>query len=283
MRISSIAYYLRYIFVALSTFIIISCTVTDKKKQWTPVEKMDQIVWADDDSEVAMVILHFEESQPDWLDTTTEKRYFKHQLFRQKINSEERTALTELRDHRLGHVFFMKSANYLITESILPGGARRFDKIDMQGHEILIVETPDEAHRPCQSATQKFTLTPTVLPAPDGQQLAYVYSPECNKATIEFLEIEHLTVLDNQTFNIDEPMHVTWHRDGYVIFSTVQRDKAWQVKVQEPPLPILPPRCLSPVTTSSSVSAEGHLIYLNEDTKKLVTREVGRKQAFGCQ
>ena len=291
--------YIKLITLCLSgIFFIASCSVVEKFKQekpkWTAVEQTDQIVWADDDSEVAIVILHFEEKSGDWLSGTTEKRYFKHQIFTQKINDKEKFPLTELRDHQVGQVFFMKSAAYLITESILPGGARRFDKIDLKGHEILIIETPDSVHQPCQTQqnsppveTEPTTPIPpvvyhTVIPSPDGGQLAHVYSPECGKASVEFLDAESLTVLDNQTFDIDEPMEVTWHRDGYIVFTTSKRDKAWKVKAKESPLPVLPPKCLSPVTTSSNVSAEGRLVYFDE-SNQLTTREIGRKEAFGCQ
>lgn len=273
-----------------SLFFITSCQVIDafkkppepeksEKKEWTPVEQIDQVVWADDGSEVAVVKLHFEKK--------TEKRYFKHQIFIQKINDKEKLPLTELRDHQVGQVFFMRSANYLIVESILPEKTRRFDKVDMKGHEILIIEIANEVS--CQSQQNSSTETKpppivhhTVIPSPDGRQLAHVFSPECKKASVEFLSADDLTVIDNQTFDIDEPMEVTWHRDGYIIFSTPKRDKAWQVKVKEMPLPIPPPQCLSPVTTSSHVSTEGRLVYVDENGK-LATREVERQKTFGCQ
>ncbi|OQW90451.1 MAG: hypothetical protein BWK79_19860, partial [Beggiatoa sp. IS2] len=120
---------------------------TKVEKEWTPVEQIDRIVWADDASEVAIVMLHSEEQKTE---NATEKRYFKHQIFTQKLDSTEKSPLTELRDHQVGQIFFMKSAGYLITESISQDDTRRFDKIDMKGHEILIIETPDKTHQPCQ-------------------------------------------------------------------------------------------------------------------------------------
>lgn len=270
-----------------SVLFITSCQVIDafkkppepEKKEWTPVEQIDQVVWADDGSEVAVVKLHFEEK--------TEKRYFKHQIFIQKINDKEKLPLTELREHQVGQVFYMKSANYLIVESILPEKTRRFDKIDMKGHEILIIEISNEVSCQSQQNSPTETTPPpvvhhTVIPSPDGKQLAHVFSPECKKASVEFLSADDLTVIDNQTFDIDEPMEMTWHRDGYIIFSTPKRDKAWQVKAKETPLPISPPQCLSPVTTSSHVSTEGRLVYVDEKGK-LATREIERKKTFGCQ
>lgn len=274
--------------LGMGVFLLASCSTTGLKKaepKWVPIERIEKVVWADDSSEVAVVVSHLEEKISGWLNKTTEKRNLNYQVFVQEINGNEKRPITELRDTPVGQIFFMKRAGYLVIESLLKDGGQSFDKMDMQGHEMLIVETSKEVC-PVQKAAAGSKPFPavyhTVIPSPDGKQLAHVYSPECGKVTIDFLDADSLTVVDGQTFDIDEPTDVTWHRDGYIIFATVKLDKAWKVAVQESPVPIQPPKCLSPKTTSSSVSTGGRLVYPDE-TGKLAMKRVEQKQIFGCQ
>jgi len=167
----------------------------------------------------------------------------------------------------------------------LGNGARRFDKIALNGNEILIIETPDTEHQGCRDKEPTSPKMPkparvqhTVIPSPDGQQLAYIYSPACGKVTVEFLHANNLSLFDSQTMDVDEPMNATWHIDGYVILAT--NSNAWKVTALAPPEPITSPKCLSPVTTSSDVSLEGKRVSFEGD--KLVTKDVGSQKAFGC-
>ena len=121
----------------------------------------------------------------------------------------------------------------------------------------------------------------TVIPSPNGQQLAHIYSPECRKVTVEFLHANNLNLFDTQTMAIDEPMNVTWHPDGYIIFVNHNQNKAWKITPLAPPMPVLPPKCLFPVTTSSNITLDGKMVYFEGD--KLVTKDVGPQKAFGCQ
>ncbi len=239
------------------------------------------VVWADDGSKLAMAI---QNQSSDNTDLSLPQ----HQIWVQNRDGSERRAITDWRNYQAKQIFYMKQAGYFVVESLLEKGARRFDKITANGNEILIIETPDSEHQPCRSST---TLTPdqalplqveqTVIPSPDGQRLAHIYSPECGKVTVEFLYANSLNIFDNQTMTIDEAMRATWHREGYIILTNYNNDKAWKVTPSAPPLPILPPKCWSPVTTSSDISLEGQKVYLEGDT--LVTEEVGRDKAFGCQ
>ncbi|BAP58222.1 hypothetical protein THII_3925 [Thioploca ingrica] len=239
------------------------------------------VVWADDGSKLAIAIQKNREGD------NTDLSSPQHQIWTQNQDGSDRHALTDWRDYQPKQLFYMKQAGYLVVESLLEKGARRFDKITLNGNEILIVETPDSEHQACQqsppSPEQSLPLQveQTVIPSPDGQQLAHIYSPECGKVTVEFLHANSLNIFDNQTMTIDEAMRATWHREGYIILANYNNDKAWKVTPSAPPLPVLPPKCGSPVTTSSDISLEGQKVYLDGDT--LVTEEVGRDKAFGCQ
>ncbi|MDM8568294.1 hypothetical protein QUF50_02010 [Thiotrichales bacterium HSG1] len=222
------------------------------------------VVWADDNSETAIITSHPKKDL--------------HKISVQNIKTGEQRDITEWRDYKSGKIFYMKQAGYFIVESILKNGARRFDKIAESGNEILIIETPDNKNQPC---TKKETaqVRHTVIPSPNGSQLAHVYSPECGMVTIEFLYANNLNVFDTQTMNIDEPMRIKWHSDGYIILVNYNNDKAWKVTPVALPLPISPPQCFEPVTTSSDISSDGEQVLFDGD--KLITKQVGIK--FGCQ
>lgn len=240
------------------------------------------VVWADDGSKLAIAI----QKNPEGDNTALSSP--QHQIWTQNQDGSDRRALTDWRDYQPKQLFYMKQAGYLVVESLLEKGARRFDKITLNGNEILIVETPDGEHQACQQSpppapnqSLPLQVEQTVIPSPDGQQLAHIYSPECGKVTVEFLHANSLNIFDNQTMTIDEAMRATWHREGYIILTNYNNDKAWKVTPSAPPLPVLPPKCWSPVTTSSDISLKGQKVYWDGDT--LVTEEVGRDKAFGCQ
>ncbi|MDM8558576.1 hypothetical protein [Candidatus Parabeggiatoa sp. HSG14] len=244
------------------------------------IQANNKVVWADDGSDV-VVVKHNK-------DNPSNQAHFKHQVSVQNIDGSGQRTITEWRDYQVDQIFYMKQAGYFIVESKLDNGVRRFDKINASGHEILIIETPDSEHQPCRgkkNTASNISKLPqvhhTVIPSPDGQQLAHIYSPECRKVTVEFLHANNLNIFDNQTVDIDEPMKTRWHSDGYVILSTYNNDKAWKIIPLTLPLPVLPPKCLLPVTTSSDVSLGGKKVYF--EGNKLATKDVGRQKAFGCQ
>ncbi|MDM8567710.1 hypothetical protein QUF74_18945 [Candidatus Halobeggiatoa sp. HSG11] len=230
----------------------------------TKLSQGKNVVWADDNSEAATVVSHPEKNL--------------HKISVHDIKTGEKRDITEWRDYKSGQIFYMKQAGYFIVESLLQNGARRFDKIEENGNEILIIETPDDKNQPC-SKEEKAQIYHTVIPSPNGLQLAHIYSPECGAVTIEFLYANNLNIFDTQTMNIDEPMRVKWHSDNYIILVNYNNDKAWKVTPVALPMPILPPQCFGPVTTSSNVSLNGEQVLFDGD--KLITKSVDTK--FGCQ
>jgi hypothetical protein len=275
--------------ILLASLILVGCS-GNVPRDWTLTEQNDKVVWADDGSDVAIVVLRFEERQGSLFSGTTDKRLMKHKIFVQNLDGSKRHPINkDWRDFQNGQLFYMKQAGYFVIESLLENGARRFDKISMDGDEILIIETPSNEHQPCQQNEKNTSydlpssaqVHHTVIPSPNAQYLAHLYSPECRKVTVEFLHANNLNLFDTQTMDIEEPMNVTWHPEGYIIFTNNNNDKAWKVIPLAPPEPLAPPKCTSPVTTSSNVSLEGKMVYFEED--KLVTKDVGPQKAFGCQ
>jgi len=241
-------------------------------KEGTPQQS---VVWADDGSEVAVVGVRI-------ADNSSQQHQFQHQIVVQNLDGSGQRTITEWRDYRHGRLFYMKQAGYFVVESLLDNGARRFDKMALNGNEILIIETPDNKHQPCQNADRRAQVDHSVIPSPDGLQLANIYSPLCGKVTVEFLHANNLNLFDNQTLDIDGPMKATWHPDGYVILATDNNSgKAWKIAPLSAPQPMTYPLCLSPVTTSSDISLEGQQVYF--EGNKLITKNIGSQKAFGCQ
>ncbi len=241
-------------------------------KEGTPQQS---VVWADDGSEVAVVGVRI-------ADNSSQQHQFQHQIVVQNLDGSGQRTITEWRDYRHGRLFYMKQAGYFVVESLLDNGARRFDKIALNGNEILIIETPDNKQQPCQNADRRAQVDHSVIPSPDGLQLANIYSPLCGKVTVEFLHANNLNLFDNQTLDIDGPMKATWHPNGYVILATDNNSgKAWKIAPLSAPQPMTYPLCLSPVTTSSDISLEGQQVYF--EGNKLITKNIGSQKAFGCQ
>jgi hypothetical protein len=260
-------------FILLTALLLIAgCGGQFVKKSSGAPQK--SVVWADDGSQVAIINIRL-------ADLSSEQEQYQHQIAVQNVDGSGQRSITEWRDYQPGRLFYMKQAGYFVLESLLDNGARRFDKIALNGNEILIIETPDDKHQPCQNAQQQAQVNHSVIPSPDGLQLAHIYSPLCGKVTVEFLHANNLNLFDNQTLEIDGPKQASWHPEGYVILGTNNSGKGWKIVPFSIPQPIPSPFCLSPVTTSSEISLEGQQVYFEND--KLVTKNVGRQKAFGCQ
>jgi hypothetical protein len=255
-------------------------------QDWKKVEQPQQAVWADDGSEVATTLLIYEEKSSAGKNAPTEKRNVKHQLFVQKADGTDRRAITGVREYKSGTLYHMKQAEYFVLESLLDNGARRFDKISPKGNEILIMEIPESSRLPtCPAKKGSKTIEPlqiaqTVIPSPDGKLLANIYSPECGQVTVEFLYANNLNFIDSKMLAISEPVNALWHPEGYILLVNNGIKQAWQVTIQGQPTSTTPPRCISPVTTSSNISASGEMIYFKD--KALATQKVTRENVFGC-
>ncbi len=273
-------------------FLLSACTPikeTEQIENWRTIEEKKQVVWADDNFEVATVILKYEQRKAT--SGKIVKRNFKHRIFSQQLDDQNPKPLTDWRDHQNGNIYYMRRNKYLLVESILDNGARRFDKIilDNSNKEIPIFESKSvEQYLPCGSVDLE-NVKPLaqvhhiVLPSPDGQQLAQVFSLECGKVTVQFEHAKTLQYIDSATLNIDQPFSPTWHLEGYLILAGYDGKTAWKVTTQSPPTRVDYPKCLFPPTTSSPVSLEGKLVYFDEEKTHLLTRKMDKDQVFGCQ
>ncbi len=249
-------------------------------KDWTTIQKSDKVVWASDGTEVAIILVSYEEQTRGYWNTTTEQRHFKYKILTQKFDGAEQRAITDWIESQPVQLFYMKEAGYLVVESLVEHNKRRFDKITLEGTIVPIVEER-QPYQPCAGTKLPLKqVSHQVIPSPAGEQLIEVYSPECGQVTVEFLQAHTLNIIDNQTFTIDQPMTALWSSDNTVILVSTRRDKAWKFAAQTPPVPIDPPLCVAPITSSNQVSLDGRLVYFEGEQLKI--KNIGRHKSFGC-
>lgn len=262
-----------------------------KPDTWHTIEQSNHVAWADDNSEVAVTVLHYEQAMLGDTDAEDEnskalpQRNFSHQIFLQDLAGKQRRPLSKIRPYQNGVLYYMRQAGYLIAEAFDPQTAmQRFDKLSVDGREWLIVENNLAANRPCKDQDIKTApqILHQVIPSPDGSQLLHVYSPRCGEASIEFLDAYDLNLRGAQQLLIDEPLLALWHPSGYAMLVNTTLTKAWQVTPDLSPQSITPPACLYPVTSSSNVSSDGRLAFFLDDGT-LGLQQVAAQQQFGCQ
>ncbi|MEN9848396.1 MAG: hypothetical protein RL368_1136 [Pseudomonadota bacterium] len=236
-------------------------------------ERKGQVVWAEDASELAYAVITEEkQTTPEG----EEKLNIRHQLFVQNPDGSQKREVSRARDHQSGALYYMKQAGYLVVESVLSTGARRFDRVLMNGNEILIIETSEKPHQACPNVS----LPHTVIPSPDGRVLASIYSSDCGQISVEFMYANNLSMIDAQTLDITQGVIPVWHPEGYLILVTQDGSTAWKVVIKEAAKKITAPLCKSPATSSSHIAADGRMASFEEEILQI--KEGSKQAAFGC-
>ncbi|MEN9461894.1 MAG: hypothetical protein RIS84_1914 [Pseudomonadota bacterium] len=236
-------------------------------------ERKGQVVWAEDASELAYsVITEEKQTTPEG----EEKLNIRHQLFVQNPDGSQKREVSRARDHVSGALYYMKQAGYLVVESILSTGARRFDRVLMNGNEILIIEAPEKPRQACPNVS----LPQSVIPSPDGRVLASIYSPDCGQVTVEFMYANNLSMIDAQTLDIAQGVTPIWHPDGSLILIAQDGSNAWKMVMKEAAKHIATPACKSPATSSSNIAADGRVASFEDDSLQI--KEGSKQAAFGC-
>jgi hypothetical protein len=223
----------------------------------------DLAVWSDDGAEVALVA-----------DTGDGPR-----IFVQTPGNSERRPIGQARPHPVAGLYYMRQAGYLVVESHPPGGGAKFDRLWLNGEEAPIIETLGADL--CEGVSRQ--ARPTVIPSPDGQVLAQVYSQSCGTATVDFLNPRDLLATDGYSVEIGAPVWATWHPGGYLLLAEEGTGKAWRISPNNPPQAAAYPRCGYPATTSSALSSDGRQVSLQGDSLVVENMGAASTRAFGCQ
>ncbi|MEM7018526.1 MAG: hypothetical protein AAF512_14445 [Pseudomonadota bacterium] len=264
--------------LSIAAFWIAGCGVMPGQKS-SPEEVAGEgmTVWSEDGSEALIAI------QQGWESPRSETERFEHRLFIDAMDGSERRALTSMRPNAVNTIYYMKNAGYVIVENRLPDKRARFQKIELNGKEITLFESRTPVWQLCGDVPTEGApvIEHTIIPSPNGESLAHVYSQACGSVTVDFLRARDLVATDSQTLTIESPPNITWHPDGDLIIAMADGETAWKLMAGLYQEKTDYPKCFDPKTSSSNVARDGRQIYLGDG--KLETREVGREQAFGCQ
>lgn len=224
-------------------------------------------VWANDGSAVAFVL--------------PEKS--KYQIYIQNPdNPQSRQAVGDVRDLPVKNLFFIKGLDYLIIESTLPEGGAKFDKLSLNGKEITILETKMPAAKLCKDKpTNPPIVEQTIIPSPDGRILANVGSQGCGEVTIDFLQAADLMTVGNYNLELNQGATATWRNDGFLVLASKDGKTAWQMLANQAPISATYPKCLTPVTSTSSIAADGRQAFVSESNISIEFTD--KSNAFGCQ
>ena len=239
---------------------------------WRDTAYYDRIVWSDDDEQLALVELRFEERDPlDPLQGTTDKRNFRHQLYVSDVDGANPTAIgSEREGQSAAEVFFMRSQGYVLLAAVREDGEADYARIDLDdGAETALSD-------PGFSARSWFA-----VPSPDGANIAQV-GIEGTSAEVRFVDGATLDpVASVVTLTFQNTPDFTFRPDGALVVTDGVSAKG--VHPGEEPFDTDVPACTLPKTTSSDVSSTGLFVFTDTDGRQISTRDEGEDAAFGCQ
>jgi len=257
------------LFLVLSSLLLSACSITQTKIVLPP----EHAVWSNDDTEIAVVQAITDPTNP-------ERHQF--QIFVRKPDGSDNRQVTEVRSEQIRQLYYVKDPGYVIAESILANERSRFDRINLEGNEITVMETRLGPTQICPKQSGALPLIQNgVLPSPDGQILAQLFNRTCGEIEINFLQAKDLLAVDGYSLKIDAPAQATWHPQGHLVITLNDGQTAWQLNVEQAPSPTDYPSCLYPATTSSNIAADGRRVILRNGQLKI--NQENAQRAFGCQ
>jgi hypothetical protein len=227
------------------------------------------VVWADDDSELALVTQ---------VNDPTDPQRIQHQIIVQKLDGSDRKTISDVRSGKPDRLYYMKKSGYIITRT-QKNGITKADKINLAGKEITILETRHAASNLCEQG-EGIALEPEIIPSPDGETLALIFSQACNEVTVEFSRAKNLQAIDGYSLEIDQAVTATWHSSGVIILASDDGKSAWRTSPNNPPKAATYPHCFNPTTTSSAIAQDGRKVEL---ISAQVNLSDGKHPSFGCQ
>lgn len=272
--------------LAFSAYLSTSLLLTSCGKEETRTKQLDQVVWSDDGTEQAYVVMRFTEKRSlNPLNGTTEKKNFTHQVFIGKSDGTNHRAVgNEFTGQNGASLYYMKNAGYIVASTLEANGDgagfERFYKLDMNGTTYRLTQEPNEV----------------AVPSPDGKYISRVrFHPEqCNTlpdtphgsnctVDLQFLDAQTLQIVDDKTshlnFGTDSAVpDVTWTNAGEFIVST--GNKAFSITPSTTAKDASKPECFNPKTSSSNINAAGQFVFVSGNQ---ILSQPATEPGFGCQ
>jgi len=260
---------------------------------WSNKNNFDQVVWADDQSGIALTQTSYQNRLCTACKSVT--RNFKSQLYTANSDgSNKKTLGSEVNHQSGGSLYYMATVGYIITSvnyTFSKDGAEltisEYYKVLISSGEFNLVTAIADNYDSTTGVVQ--SSTGDVIPSPDGSILVSISITSLNgeslshEVIINFFNASTLDLMGNSfKKNHNGTVDYTWDplnhfRVTYqgIITST------FLYKVNSPPYLISEPNCFDPKTTSSSISASGEELYIQDYKQGTVASKMG--QAFGCQ
>lgn len=266
----------------LATAILASLGLTACNDDAVKTEQLDRVVWSDDNTEEALIVLKFEEKHSmNPLDGTTLKSNFSHQVYVQNRDGSNRHPIgNEFLGQNGFDFYYMKSAGYLIASYIATGSddnpVTRYYQLKLDGSVNQLTSKPDMR----------------VIPSPNGAYLALItfYPAACGNPAgncpmdVEFLDANSLASVGKKqqlSFEHGKTPELTWNLGGQFLLTTDEQTFAVRPDAEEPS-PANTPACTYPPTSSSSIATSGDFVYPAQN--QVQTRPTTQsEQPFGCQ
>lgn len=246
-------------------------------------EQLSRVVWSDDNSEQALVVMRYEEATPAMnpISAGGLESNFSHQIYIQNADGSKRHAVgIEFQGQSGFDLYYMKEAGYIVAtmmendESNQP--VTRYFQLWMDGTVSRLTDKPDMK----------------IIPSPDGQILAQVtqYPATCQNPAgncpvdVSFIDATSHDSLGKKiqaNFSGGQLPAMTWNTQGEFILAGATQAQALtpgSSEIRSVPIPA----CTYPPTSSSQVAANGAYIYSSAGS--ILSRPAAQNEAsFGCQ
>ena len=200
-----------------------------------------KIIWAEDDAAIAF---HLQEAEG-------------YQLYIEGMEDEgKRQALGKPSPHKPLAWYFMRKQGYVLRKSQDDKGRFYFDRIDLQGNEITVLEL-----QPTVLNCPQPVLEPNILPSSNGRYLAFSYYSDCDTLQLDFLRARSLASTANYSLNV-QASSLHWQEKDLII-TDAEEQMAWRAQRRVAPEAVAYPSCVLPETSSSYQSSQGEIAILD--------------------
>jgi hypothetical protein len=233
----------------------------------SPATQLDQAVWSDDDSELLLIELLFDEGWAPPGEGTTPKENFRHQLYIADADGSDRRVLGEEQEAQNGGQPYLMSAAGYVLWSVVAGD---------EGKEAFRWMSLDDGTTRALDPLTADVEFGFAVPSPSGAHIALVSS---SGGYVEMLDGTTLEVVaDASPEALSGNVDWTWTPDGS--FVVTDRNRAFAVDTSGVVTEVEVPYCTYPKTTSSRISAEGVMVFVDGETVGF--SDPFPTTAFGC-
>lgn len=275
---------------------------------WTPVDRINSMVWSEDGQRIAYTRLAYEERNPLIpLSGTTDKRNFRYSLYHAAPDGSDQVTVVKDRSSLVGQLWYMKAANYiLIYEYAERGSDARFVryKLSDNSRATVVVDQWVGGNESVQ-----------VLPSPTGdifvQFLPTAWCPAANdyrmdcsysidyltggsyphKARVRFFDADTLATLEQGTGDLEteiefnEYLRASFVLDGSFVVSDIFSDSAWSFAPGRGPMELLELpvwECITRAPSSNNVNAMGEQLIIADNGQSFSIMQAEPGDDYGC-